>query len=214
MGSVSERRVQELNSYANDRLFAIGSIQQSVLTEVQFQAQQSDKWVLMDGRDITGSALAGITGWANLPDASGRFLRSSGGDADPTVGGLQSQATAVNGLGLSGTSPTLSTNTFADPSHTHGSSALSTLIHRNASTIQMTTRTLSGAGYFSDSVLVGSSGNSNVEPMFVGTAIDGDTDAPSSTMNVSINGGSYSVSSSDTETRPVNITVNTFIKIN
>ena len=61
--------------------FAIGSIQQSILDLAQFQALNGAGWVLMDGSDISGSALATLTGTTTLPDATGCFLRNAGGEA-------------------------------------------------------------------------------------------------------------------------------------
>ena len=53
----------------------VGEVKQSILTEAQFQSLYGDTWVLMDGRDITGSDLATVTGNTTLPDARGIFLR-------------------------------------------------------------------------------------------------------------------------------------------
>ncbi|MDX2135510.1 MAG: hypothetical protein SFV52_12000 [Saprospiraceae bacterium] len=66
---------------------AVGDVKYSVLNPAQFAAQNGDCWVPMDGRAISGSQLAAITGWANVPDAGGLFLRSQefsgGADNDP-----------------------------------------------------------------------------------------------------------------------------------
>jgi len=76
----------------------IGDVKQSILTEAQFQAVHDTTWVLMDGRSITGSALASEFGVTTLPDARGVFLRSknngrSDGNQNPagerTVGFLE-----------------------------------------------------------------------------------------------------------------------------
>ncbi len=53
----------------------IGAIKNSMLTEVQFQAQNGSGWVLCDGRDVTGSDYDTLTGNTTLPDARGQFLR-------------------------------------------------------------------------------------------------------------------------------------------
>jgi hypothetical protein len=60
--------------YVNDN-FNVGEVKQSILTEAQFQSLYGDTWVLMDGRDVTGSDLAVVTGNNTLPDARGVFLR-------------------------------------------------------------------------------------------------------------------------------------------
>ena len=60
-------------------LWAVGSIQQSILTEAQFQAQMgTTDWALVDGRSIAGSKLAQITGKATLDDMRGAFFRAAG----------------------------------------------------------------------------------------------------------------------------------------
>jgi hypothetical protein len=60
----------------------IGDVVHSILDEATFQALRGANWVLMDGSDITGSALADIIG-TTLPDARGQFLRGkNNGRAD------------------------------------------------------------------------------------------------------------------------------------
>ena len=58
-----------------DGIESLGTIVQSMLTETQFQSLNSTSWVLMDGRDVTGSAYATLTGQTTLPDARGAALR-------------------------------------------------------------------------------------------------------------------------------------------
>lgn len=53
----------------------IGDVQTSMLSETQFQSYRSTDWVLMDGRDVTGSMYALVTGNTLLPDMRGRFQR-------------------------------------------------------------------------------------------------------------------------------------------
>jgi hypothetical protein len=53
----------------------IGMIVQSMLTEVQFQSLNGNSWVLANGRDISGSRYASITGSATIPDLRGVVLR-------------------------------------------------------------------------------------------------------------------------------------------
>lgn len=55
--------------------FAIGSIQQSILTLSQFQAENGDCWKLMDGSSLASTDLGVLTGMTNSPDARGNFLR-------------------------------------------------------------------------------------------------------------------------------------------
>ena len=91
-------------------IYAIGSIQQSILSEEAFKSLNGANWVLWDSNtDITGTDLASIIGIDTLPDASGRVFRNAGGNAAP-LGELQDDATALNGL--------------LDVGHTHVSSNL------------------------------------------------------------------------------------------
>lgn len=53
----------------------VGDVQTSMLTETQFQASRDNKWVLMDGRDVTGSDYAILTGNTVIPDARATVLR-------------------------------------------------------------------------------------------------------------------------------------------
>lgn len=66
---------------------AVGDIKYSILNPTQFAAVNGDCWVPMDGRSITGSQLAAITGLSNLPDGGGLFIRSQeftgGANNDP-----------------------------------------------------------------------------------------------------------------------------------
>lgn len=56
----------------------IGTVKHSMLTESQFQSQAGTGWVLCDGRSVTGSIYAILTGSSSIPDATGRFLRGKG----------------------------------------------------------------------------------------------------------------------------------------
>jgi hypothetical protein len=60
----------------------IGDVKESVLTEPQFKSLLSTadqlKWVLADGRDVTGSRYATVTGSNKVPDLRGAFLRMAG----------------------------------------------------------------------------------------------------------------------------------------
>jgi len=69
----------------------VGTIQQSLLTETQFQSLQGNCWVKMIGQDVSGSDYATITGRNSLPDTRGRFARAIGGQA-PALGYTQEDA--------------------------------------------------------------------------------------------------------------------------
>ncbi len=138
----------------------IGAIKNSMLTEVQFQAQNGSGWVLCDGRDVTGSDYDTLTGNTTLPDARGQFLRGkSHGRSDG-----QENPDGDSALGTA--------QTDAFDSHSH---------------------TLTGV----QSPLT--AGNRNV----LGSFASGPANSAESTTS---DGGN--------ETRPKNITINIFIKIN
>lgn len=89
---VSESSLSALGSSINGLLsvlFPVGSIIDSMLTEVQFQAQignpSPSTWVLADGRSSAGSLYAEVTGQANIPDLRGIFRRGkNNGRSDST----------------------------------------------------------------------------------------------------------------------------------
>lgn len=64
----------------------VGDVKYSILRPEQFQEENGDCWVPMDGRSIPGTKLADVYGWATLPQAGGQFLRahefSGQGDVD------------------------------------------------------------------------------------------------------------------------------------
>lgn len=77
------------------KLAQVGDIVSAMLTEVQFQALKDSTWVLMDGRDVTGSEYNTITGNTTLPDARGQHLR---GENNGRVDGQENpDATALGG---------------------------------------------------------------------------------------------------------------------
>ena len=161
----------------------IGSIVQSILTLAQFQTQAGTGWVLMDGASIVGSKLATITGWTNVPDASGRFLRTAGGSA-AALSVSQGQATAVNNLSVSANGAVNLTHAHSLPGNIVAVNDLGSV---GVNDLLAMVRVLSLQEQ-------GSPGTGN-----------------SGTLNHS---HTCSTTSIDTETRPVNLTVNTFIRIN
>lgn len=72
----------------NESTAHIGEIKTSILTQTQFQGLYGSCWVQMTGQDISGSDLASLTGITSLPNAQGRFLRTTGGNA-PALGQTQ-----------------------------------------------------------------------------------------------------------------------------
>jgi hypothetical protein len=68
-----------------------------MLTTTQFATQYGDNWVLADGRSVTGTLYASVTGLSTVPDMRGRFLRGKGTsnpDGDLTLGAFTSSKTA------------------------------------------------------------------------------------------------------------------------
>ena len=93
-----------------DQTQAVGSVRQSFLTELQFQAANGTGWVLADGRNVTGSAYATLTGLTTVPDARGVALRgknngrADGGqnpDGELALGQYQGDMFASHGHGFS-----------------------------------------------------------------------------------------------------------------
>ena len=165
------------------QLMPVGSIIQSIMTEAEFQAEAGTSWILMDGRSIVGSKLARIKSISVIPNASGRFLRTAGGDA-AALSVSQGQTTAVNNLSVSA-------NGAVNLTHAHSLPGIIVAINTNGSV---------GA-----TATVGSIKLLTLQEQ--GSPGTGNSD----TLNHS---HTCSTTSIDTETRPVNLTVNTFIKIN
>jgi len=90
--------------------WTVGDIKQSMLPPDEFQALNGESWVPLDGSDVTGSLYEAITGSSTVPDASGVFTRNAGGLAGD-VGEIQPDATARNGLNVEWASGNVTTNT-------------------------------------------------------------------------------------------------------
>jgi hypothetical protein len=76
--AVSEALVQGMQGNINYLLASIlpvGSVVASMLTEAQFQDEASDGWVIADGRNVSASAYALLTGFTTAPDLRGVFIR-------------------------------------------------------------------------------------------------------------------------------------------
>lgn len=54
----------------------IGDVKYSILDPADFQSVNGDCWILMDGRNISSSKLATDLSTPNIPDARGYFVRS------------------------------------------------------------------------------------------------------------------------------------------
>lgn len=86
----------------NSSSFHIGSIQQSILSESQFQNMAGTCWVQMKGQSIVNSDLAAL-GITNLPDARGTFIK---------VAGINENHKKANGSFFSGTLNTVQNDSF------------------------------------------------------------------------------------------------------
>lgn len=82
-------------------ILPVGTIIHSMLTTTQFSAEYGDNWVLMDGRSVTGSKYASVTGKSTIPDVRGTFLRAKGStynpDGDLAVGTYTADKFAAHG---------------------------------------------------------------------------------------------------------------------
>lgn len=76
----------------------VGTVTASMLTQAQFQAQTSTNWILADGRSVTGTVYATLTGNSTVPDLRGVALRGKNNgrvdgdqnpDGDLTLGTFQ-----------------------------------------------------------------------------------------------------------------------------
>jgi hypothetical protein len=68
-------------SAAAGDIWTVGSIQQSILTEAHWATAlgtEASKWALADGRNVTGSKYATLTGNSTIPDLRGAYMRMAG----------------------------------------------------------------------------------------------------------------------------------------
>jgi hypothetical protein len=177
------------------------------LLKLKMQALRGTGWVLMDGRDVTGSQYAEITGETTLPDARGVFLRSKNNgradgnedqDGERTLGSIQNDKTRrPRDANFSGS---ISASAGTAGTHSHQ-------LWTNRS----------------------NSGNNNNAPNYTSSGLTGETDGSESYVGSntadnlvrrggahshSVSGSSTMTSGGDPETRPKNVAINTFIKIN
>ena len=62
---------------------SVGTVNQSMLTEAQYQAEKGSQWILADGRNVAGSYYEALTGLSVVPDMRGQFVRGkNNGRAD------------------------------------------------------------------------------------------------------------------------------------
>lgn len=109
---------------------AVGDVKYSILNPTQFAAVNGSCWVPMDGRALlTSDKLRIITSMTNLPDAGGSFLRSQefqgGADRDPdrtansTIATLQDDTYKSHNHGGNTESGGIHAHNITDPGHSH-----------------------------------------------------------------------------------------------
>lgn len=117
----SQSAIGALANYGREILPPVGSIIASMLDEATFQGQTTnpspERWVLADGRDVTGSAYQALTSQTNIPDLRGNFIRGkNNGRSD----GKQNPDGDL-GLGAYTASKFQAHNHgYTDPGHNHG----------------------------------------------------------------------------------------------
>jgi hypothetical protein len=173
----------------------VGDIKQSILTEVQFKAQMGADgggWVLADGRNVSGSTYATITGQPNVPDLRGAYLRMAGQSA---------RDTGWNGGALSGF--TQDTTRLPREQFTTSDSGS----HRH----------IVGLGIYAgdtNSPIVPGYGEASAgaRRKVVGNV---GTDFPATLPGTNVDGShTHTIGGGDAETRPKTYSVNYYIKIN
>lgn len=104
---------------SNGELHMVGDMKMSALTEPQFKlalgSVDERKWALADGRDVSTSAYARITGRTTLPDLRGAFIRMAGNNTNPGWAGG-----ALNSYGEDSTArPKIPFTTDSSGNHNH-----------------------------------------------------------------------------------------------
>jgi len=210
--------ISESGFWAEWRLgetWQVGDVKQSILPADAFILLNGDDWVPMDGTDVTGSMYETLTGNSTVPDATGAFIRCVGGAA-LGAGETQQDATARNGLNVSWSSSNLTTGTKT-VSWASANATTASYSHKHSVTQQN-----SPAGYQQESKgWLGSpyeNYNSNTNTVGGGLTLNknqlnSNQTAHSHTFNKNIlNSGQ--AWGEDEETRPLNMAVNYFIKVN
>lgn len=85
-------------------LWMVGDLKESLLSEPEFKTllsvTEQNKWVLADGRDVSGTKYAQVTGRNTIPDLRGAYLRMAGVNATNaawnggSLNGFQEDSTA------------------------------------------------------------------------------------------------------------------------
>ncbi|MCO4795563.1 MAG: hypothetical protein KC493_17725, partial [Bacteriovoracaceae bacterium] len=98
LSCASHEGARGLASADRTELYQVGEVKISVLEIDEFQDKYGKVWVLMDGRDASGSEFSSLTAMTKVPDARGKFLRMNNNgasgenfdpDSDRTLGSFQ-----------------------------------------------------------------------------------------------------------------------------
>ncbi len=183
---------------------AVGDVKHSYLSPTQFAAVNGSCWVLMDGRSITGSKLATITGQTTVANAGGKFIRchemnGSNNDPDRTA-----------------SSPVASIQASALGSHIHPVTA-STISYFDSYPylIQNSSSSIYDLSYIRDVSL-----NDNSTSNFVAIGDENYAQSDGLTIGVTMVARPLSLTSislsstGHTETRPTNVNLYTYVRIN
>lgn len=175
---------------------AVGDIKYSILNPTQFAARNGNCWVPMDGRNIFGSKLATDLGTNVIPDAGGMFLRSQEFSGSPNIDPDRTTNSAI---------AVVQAQAFL--LHNHSSTASNAGNHSHSNNADGNTVGLAKLGYNETPTGFDNSGASpemdlkNVDSLSINSAGD-----HTHTITVGNAGG--------TETRPINLNVWTYIRIN
>lgn len=169
---------------------AVGDVKYSILNPDEFRLENGDCWVPMDGRSIAGSKLAARTGRSSIPDGSGLFIRSQefngGANNDPD----RTSATAI---------ATIQQHELFRHNHTTSPAGEHSHSHRDKRTGEDWAAPLGGDAIDSDMYANGDGTGGFDEIRRTGTE-------PNHVHQISETGGN--------ETRPKNINLWTYIRIN
>lgn len=221
----------------------IGTVIQSFLTSESFQSEYGDGWMLCDGSSCEGTAFAKLSKRQTLPDLRGKFLRTIGGkaanlglaqDQATAVNGLKNAQSKVTGGSVEGEISSYDKSSeesdgktsMSAEGATTGSCSLEYAIdckkilddnrgyvglygHAKDIPGYRKTEIILGPVDFTHSHSAGSHDHSiekhshviNHKHDFINGSISGDRTAAAQTMT------------GDTETRPENVSVNTFIRV-
>lgn len=89
---VSESLMQGIGGSINlllSQILPVGSVVATMLNEVTFQSQMSVGWVLANGANVAGSSYETLSGFTNIPDLRGVWIRGknngrSGASGNPS----------------------------------------------------------------------------------------------------------------------------------